>query len=79
MRVQLLSRVELFATPWTVAHKASLHGIIQEEYRSGVLFPTPGDLPHPVVKPVSLVSPALSGKFFTIAPPGKPHSYHHTQ
>ena len=32
-------------TPWTVAHKASLHGIIQEEYWSGVLFPTPGDLP----------------------------------
>ena len=32
----------------------------------------PGDLPNPGIEPVSLVSPALSGGFFTTEPPGKP-------
>ena len=31
----------------------------------GLLFPTPGDLPKPGIKPASLVSPALAGGFFT--------------
>ena len=29
MKVKSLSRVRLFATPWTVAHQASVHGILQ--------------------------------------------------
>ena len=28
-------------------------------------FPSPGGLPDPGIKPTSLVSPALAGKFFT--------------
>ena len=30
-------------------------------------FPTPGDLPSPGIKPVSLASPALADGFFTIS------------
>ena len=43
----------------------SVHGILQQEYWSGVLFPPPEDLPHPEKEPASLVSPALAGGFFT--------------
>ena len=39
------------------------------EYRSGLPFPTPGDLPDPGIEPKSLVPPALVGRFFTTAPP----------
>ena len=31
----------------------------------------PDDVPHPRIKPTSLVSPAMAGRFFTTAPPGK--------
>ena len=31
-------------------------------------FPTLGDLPDPGIKPVSLVPPALAGRFFTTSP-----------
>ena len=36
---------------------------------SGLLFPSPGDLPDPEVKPMS---PALTGGLFATEPPGKP-------
>ena len=39
---------------------------------SGLLFPSPGDLPNPETEPMSLTSPALAGRFFTTEPPGKP-------
>ena len=55
--VELLSRVQLSATPWTVAHEAPLSmGFPRQEYWSGVPFPPPGDLPNPGMEPVS---PAL--------------------
>ena len=58
-----------FATPWTVAHQASLPmGFSRQEYWSGLPFPTLGDLPDPGIK---LVSPALAGGFFATEPPGK--------
>ena len=44
----------------------------RQEYRSGLPFPSPGDLPDPEVKSQSLVTPALAGGFFTTVPPGKP-------
>ena len=50
----------------------SVHGIIQEEYWSGLPFPCPGGLPDPGVEPTSPASPALAGRFFTSEPPGKP-------
>ena len=52
--VYVLSRVRLFATPWTIALQASLSmEFSRQEYWSG-LFPPPGDLPW--IKPKS---PAL--------------------
>ena len=51
---------------------SSLHGIFQARYWSGLPFLSLGDLPDPGIKPVSLVSPALAGGFFTTVPPGKP-------
>ena len=49
----------------------SVHEILQAKILSGLPFPTPGDLPDPGIEPMSLVSPELAGRFFTIAPPGK--------
>ena len=40
-------------------------GFSRQEYWSGLLFPSPGDLPDPGMKPVSLTSLALAGGFFT--------------
>jgi len=49
---------------------SSVHGVFQmQEYWSELPFPSPGDLPNPGIKPVSLVSPALTGVYFTTVPP----------
>ena len=46
--------------PKTVAQQALLSmEISREEYWSGLLFPSLGDLPHPGIKPTSLASPEL--------------------
>ena len=51
-----------------IAHQAPLSmGFPGQEYRSGLPFPLPGDLPHPGIK---TVSPALAGGFFTNEPYG---------
>ena len=42
-------------------------GFPRQESWSGLPFPPPGDLPDPGIEPVSLVPPALTGRFFTIA------------
>ena len=61
-----LSCLRLFATLWTVAHQAPLSmGLPRQEYWSGLPFPSAGDLPHPLIEPTSLTSPALAGEFFT--------------
>ena len=60
-----LSRVRLFAIPCTVAHQAPLSmGFSRQEYWSGLPFPSPGDLPHPGIKPRSptLQADALSSR-----------------
>ena len=63
---QLLSSVQLFAIPWTVAYQASLSlKFSRQEYWSRLPCPPPGDLPDPGIEPMSLTSPALVGKFFT--------------
>ena len=62
----MLSSVQLFATPWTVAHQAPLSlGFSRQEYWSGLPFPPPGDLPDPGIEPQYLTSLTLAGKFFT--------------
>ena len=60
------SRVQLFATPWTVAFQAPLSmRFPRQEYWSRLPFLSPGDLPDPGIEPVSLMSPALAGGFST--------------
>ena len=47
-----LSRVQLFVTPWTVAHQVRLSiGFPRQEYWSGLPFPSPGDFPDPGIEP----------------------------
>ena len=61
--------VQLFVTPWTVACQAPLSiGFSQQEHWSGVLFPTPGNCPHPVIEPLP---PALACRLFATEPLGK--------
>ena len=53
-------------TLWTVARQTPLSmELSRQEYRSGLPFLPPGDLPDPGIDPVSLMSPALTGGFFT--------------
>ena len=69
----VLTLVQLFAIPWTVAHQASLSmGFPRQEYWSGLPFSTPEDLPNPGIEPASFLSPALQADALTSEPPGKP-------
>ena len=62
-----LSRVRLFATPWTVAYQALLSmGSSRQGYWSGLPFPSPEDLPDPGMEPRS---PALQAEALTSEPP----------
>ena len=57
--------VQLFETLWTTACQAPLFmGFSSQEYGSGLLFPTPGNLPNPEIKPKFLMSLSLAGGFF---------------
>ena len=67
------SCVQLFVTLWTVALQAPLSmGFSSQECWSGLPCPPPGDLPNPGIKPMSLVSPALVGRFFTTSTTWEP-------
>ena len=71
LKVKLLSRVRLFATPWTVAYRAPPSvGFSRQESWSGLPFPSPGDLPDPGIEPRS---PTLQADALPSEPPGKPH------
>ena len=60
-------------TPWTVAYQAPPSiGFSKQEYWNGLLFPPPGDLLDPGIKPASPVSPALQADSLPIEPPGQP-------
>ena len=52
---------------------SSVHRVTLQEYWSELLFPSPGALPNPGIRPVS---PAPAGGFFTTEPPGKPAQLH---
>ena len=50
--VELLSCVQFFVTPWTVAAQAPLSmGFSRKNTGSGLPFPSPGDLPDPGIEP----------------------------
>ena len=70
VKVKSLSRVRLFATPWTVAYQAPLSmGFSRQECWSGLPFPSPGDLPDPGIEPRS---PELRADALPSEPPGRP-------
>ena len=61
-----LSSVQLFETLQMVAHQVPLSvGFSRQEYWSRLPCPLPQDLPGPGTEPSSLISPALTGGFFT--------------
>ena len=66
--LSMLSHILLFVTSWTVAHQAPLSvEFSQWEYWSGLIFPPPGDFLDPGIEPMSPVSPALAGGFFSLS------------
>ena len=68
VKVKSLSRVRLFAIPWTVAYKAPLPmEFSRQEYWSGLPLPSPGDLPEPGIEPGS---PSLQADALLSEPPG---------
>ena len=73
LTVCMLSCVQLFETPWTVACQALLSmGFSRQENWSGFPFPSPGDLPDPGIEPASPASSILAGRLFRTEPSGKP-------
>ena len=70
MRAQSFSHVYLFAIPWSVAHQVPLSlEFTSQECWSGVLFPSPGDLPDPGIEPRS---PALWADSLPLSHQGSP-------
>ena len=67
--VCMLSYVQLFVTPWSIARQTPLSlGFSRQGDWSGWPCPPPGNLPDPGMEPTS---PALAGGFFPAEPPGK--------
>ena len=61
----LFSPVRLLVILWTAARQAPLSmRFFRQEYWNGLPCPSPGNLPNPRIKPVSLKSPAPAGEFF---------------
>ena len=55
--------------PWAVACQNPLPmEFSRQEFWGGMPFPTLWDLPNSAIKPASLASPALAGRFFTTEP-----------
>ena len=67
VKVKSPSRVQLFVTLWTIAHQAPLSMVFSEqEYWSGLPFPSPEDLPDPGIESRY---PALRADASTSEPP----------
>ena len=72
-KVKSLSRIQLFATPWTVAYQAPPSmAFSRQEYWSGLPFPSPGDLPNLRIEPRSST---LQADALPSEPPGKSSNY----
>ena len=75
VKVKSFSHIWLFATLWTIAHLSPPSmGISRQEYWSGLLFPSPRDLPKPGIK---LWSPTLWADSSSSEPPGNPGAWLH--
>ena len=69
MPAQSLNPVWLFVTPWIVARHAPLpREFSRLEYWNWLPFPPPGDHSDPGIEPMSPMSPAFTGSFFTTEP-----------
>ena len=55
--------------PMDCGHQAPLSTEFPQEYRSGLLFPSPGDLPNPRIEPRF---PTMQADSLPTEPPGKP-------
>ena len=67
MHACLLSHIQIFATPWTVALQAFLStGFFRQEYWSGLPCLPPGDVPDPGIKPMSPAFSVLKAFFFQL-------------
>ena len=64
-QAQLLSQVQLFVIPGTVAVQAPLSMGFCRQYWSGLSCPPPGDIPDPGIEPVPLMSLTLAGRVFS--------------
>ena len=65
--------LQVFATPWTVAHQTPLSvGFSRQECWSGLPCPPPGDLPDPGIKAVSPSTPALQVDSLPLSHEGSP-------
>ena len=54
------SHIQLYTTPWAVAHQAPLSvGFSRQEYWNGLEYPSPGNVSNPGMEPMSLTFPAL--------------------
>ena len=59
----MLSCVQFFAVLWAAAHQASLSmGFSQQEYWSGLPFPTSGDVRDPGIEPKFPASPCIGNQ-----------------
>ena len=70
------SCVQLFITLQTIYSPpgSSIHGILQARALEWLPCPPPGDLHHPGIEPMSLMSPALAGEFFTTSTSWEAHN-----
>ena len=70
VKVKSLSRVQIFATPWTVAFQTPMSmGFSRQVYWNGLPFSSPGDFPSPGIEPGS---PPLQADSLPSEPPGNP-------
>ena len=70
MHAYVLSCIQFFATLWTAACQApQFMGFSRQEYWSGLPFPSPGELPVPVIEPVS---PELQADSLPLSHRGSP-------
>ena len=59
---------DFFATPWTVAHQASLSmEVFRQEYLSGLPCPPPWGLPNPGIEPMYPAAPILQADSFLLS------------
>ena len=71
---RLLQSYSTLCDPMDCSLQAPLSiGFSRQEYWSRLPCPPAGDLPNPGIKPVTLKSLAITGRFFTTSTTGEPH------